>query len=265
MNVFFTYKINNIQNKEIENMAKISVQLYSVKDATKEDFIGTLKKIAEIGYQGVEFAGYGDIPATEMKKVLDELGLEASGAHIGIDELKNNLDYHIEYNKIIGNKYLICPWGNTDTVEQVEQLKKDMEEICEKSARKGMVVGYHNHNQEFNTFDGKYAFDTILSGDDRIVYELDCYWSEYAGVDTLCYLKKIGKRCPLVHLKDMCILQDGTKDCSIFGDGVMDYKTIIKTANDACNPEWYVIEWEAFNMDCIQAVKESFINYEKLI
>lgn len=246
-------------------MAKISVQLYSCKDATKEDFLGTLKKISEIGYQGVEFAGYGDISADVMKKTLDELGLCASGSHVGLDELKNNLDYHIEYNKTLGNKYLICPWGNTGTKEEVEQLKKDMEEICQKASEKGMIIGYHNHNQEFNIFYGEYAFDTIMSGDDRLVYELDCYWSEYAGVDTIDYLKKIGNRCPLVHLKDMYILQDGKKDCSIFGDGIMDYKKIIKTADESCNPEWYIVEWEAFNMDCIEAVKKSLLNYEKLI
>ena len=245
-------------------MAKISVQLYSVKDATQEDFIGTLEKISKIGYQGVEFAGYGDIPAQEMKNVLDRLGLEASGAHIGIDELKNNLDYHIEYNKIIGNKYLICPWGTTDTKEQVEQLKKDMQEICEKASQHGMVVGYHNHNQEFNVFDGEYAFDTILSGDDRLIYELDCFWSEYADVDTTQYLKNIGSRGPLVHLKDMYITDKGEKECAIFGDGILDYKKFINIADTYCKPEWYVIEWEAFDMDCIEAVKKSYENYVKL-
>lgn len=118
-------------------MAKISVQLYSCKDATKEDFLGTLKKISEIGYQGVEFAGYGDISADVMKKTLDELGLCASGSHVGLDELKNNLDYHIEYNKTLGNKYLICPWGNTGTKKEVEQLKKRYGRNLSKSIRKG--------------------------------------------------------------------------------------------------------------------------------
>ena len=246
-------------------MAKISVQLYSCKDVIKGDFIGTLKKIAAIGYQGVEFAGYGDIPADIMKKALDKFGLCASGAHIDLDELKNNLDYHIEYNKTIGNKYLICPFGYTDNVAQVNSLKKDMADICKKASEQGMIVGYHNHTQEFNCFNGEFAFDTILSGDDRLVYELDCFWSEYANVDTNGYLRKIGKRCPLVHLKDMYIKADGTKECAIFGDGILDYKTFITTANEACNPEWYVVEWEAFDMDCIQAVKASYENYAKLV
>lgn len=245
-------------------MAKISVQLYSCKDATKDDFIGTLKKIADIGYQGVEFAGYGDIPAEEMKKTLDELGLEASGAHIGMNELKENLDYHIAYNKTLGNKYLICPWAMTETAEQVAQLKADLEEVCAKAAEQGMVIGFHNHAVEFNKFDGEYAFDTILSGDDRLIYELDCFWSEYAGVDTVEYLKNIGSRGPLVHLKDMRIEGDGKKECAIFGAGILDNKAFIEAAKEYCKPEWFVIEWEAFDMDCIEAVRQSYDNYMKL-
>lgn len=101
----------------------------------------------------------------------------------------------------------------------------------------GMVFGYHNHHKEFDEFDGRYAFDILLCGDDAMVYELDTYWSEYAGVDTLAYLEKLGSRCPLVHLKDMKIKEDGSKDSCPYGTGILDHKAIIGAAKKN-NPEW---------------------------
>lgn len=246
-------------------MSKISVQLYSCKDATAVDFVGTLEKIAKIGYEGVEFAGYGGLEATEMKETLDRLGLKASGAHLGLDELKNNLEYHIEYNKTVGNKYLICPWISIKSKEDVMAVKADMADIAKRLEGTGMVLGFHNHAIEFDVYDGEYAFDILVSGHESIIYELDCFWSEYAGVDTCEYLKKIGSRGPLVHLKDMRIEPDGSKESTIFGEGILDNKKIIEAAKASCNPEWFVIEWEAFDMDCIEAVKRSYDNLVKMM
>src|SRR5690554_8125760 len=90
-------------------MERIGLQLWSVKDACSEDFIGTLKKLSEIGYDGVEFAGFYDTPAKELKKALDEYGLKACGSHTSVSLLKDDLENVIEYNKIIGNEYIICP------------------------------------------------------------------------------------------------------------------------------------------------------------
>lgn len=246
-------------------MSKISVQLYSCKDATANDFVGTLEKIAEIGYEGVEFAGYGGLEATEMKAHLDRLGLKASGAHIGLDELKSNLDYHIEFNKTVGNKYLICPCVAISSKEDVMQLKADFADIAKRLEGTGMVFGFHNHAVEFNVYDGEYAMDIMLSGHNDIIYEPDCYWTEYAGVDTCAYLEKIGERTPLVHLKDMRTEADGSKESEIFGKGILDNQKIVDAAKKHCNPEWFVIEWEAFDMDCIEAVKQSYNNLVKMI
>ena len=243
----------------------ISLQLYSCKDATAVDFKGTLEKVAKIGYKGVELAGYGGLVASEMKERLETLDLTVTGAHLGIDELKNNLDYHIEYNKTIGNKYLICPFAFTDTEEQTKKIAEDMKMIAEKLSGTGLILGYHNHANEFNVFNDEYAFDTIVSSHPEIIYELDCYWSEYSNVDTCEYFKKIGRRCHLVHLKDMCIKDDGTKDCSIFGEGVLENRKFIDAARKYCEPKWFVIEWEAFDMDCFEAVERSFINLEKML
>ena len=104
---------------------KINLQLWSVKDETASDFFGTLEKVAAMGYTGVEFAGFGDIPAQEMKNKLDELGLEGVSAHVSYDLLMNHLDETISYLKIIGATYIICPGAEVNSVENAEKIAKE--------------------------------------------------------------------------------------------------------------------------------------------
>jgi len=244
-------------------MIKLSVQLWSVKDATARDFIGTLEAIKKMGYDGVEFAGYGGISAEDMKKELNRIGLEASGTHVGVDALVNNLDEIIEYNKTIGNKYIICPSADVSTKEKCLELNSKFKDIDKKIRENGMIFGFHNHAEEFNVFDGKHAFDYLVENTD-MVYELDTFWSEYAGIDTLEYLSKLGKKCPLVHLKDMKIRENGEKVSAPYGTGILDNKAIIE-ASKKCNPEWFVIEWEEDDMDSLKAIKISIDNLKKLM
>lgn len=244
-------------------MIKLSVQLWSVKDATAKDFVGTLEAIKKMGYDGVEFAGYGGINAEDMKKELDRIGLEASGTHVGVDSLVNNLDEIIEYNKTIGNKYIICPSADVSTKEKCIELNSKFKEIDKKIRENGMIFGFHNHDSEFRMFDGKYAFDYLIDGTDMI-YELDTFWSEYAGIDTLDYLAKLGEKCPLVHLKDMAVRDNGEKVSAPYGTGILDNKAIIE-ASKKCNPEWFIIEWEENDMDCLEAIKISIDNLKKMM
>lgn len=88
----------------------IGLQLYTLRDATAQDFEGTLRKVAAMGYEGVEFAGYGDIKAEDMRDLLQELNLKAIGSHVGLHLLEGNLDEEIAYLQTIGAKYAICPW-----------------------------------------------------------------------------------------------------------------------------------------------------------
>lgn len=244
-------------------MAKLSVQMYSVKDASAKDFMKSIEDIAKMGYDGVEFASFYDVGAEEVKAQLDRLGIEVSGAHVGIDAMRNDIDVLIEYHKIIGNKDLIIPYAKVETKEEALALNAEFEVFSKKLRENGMRLSYHNHAHEMVEFDGKYAYDIMLGDNEEILYEVDTFWTEYAGVDTVEYLKKIGTRCPLVHLKDMA---EDKKESEIYGEGILDNKKILKAAMDYCKPEWLVIEWEAFgSCDCMEAVKKSLDNLKKLI
>lgn len=244
-------------------MAKISLQLYSVKDATEKDFMKTLEDVKKMGYDGVEFAGFFGCSAKEVKEKLDAIGIEVSGAHVGIDELRNNIDEVIEYHKAIGNKYIIVPYAEVDKKEDAQRLNEEFKGFSKKLSENGMHFGYHNHAHEMKMFDGEYAFDIMMEGDNDMIYEVDTFWTEYAGVDTAKYLKKLAGRCPLVHLKDM---DAKTRESTVYGTGILDNEKIIKAALDYCKPEWLVIEWENFKSgNCLKAVEDSIVNLKKYL
>jgi len=245
-------------------MALISVQLWSIQEATKKDFVGALEEVAKMGYDGVEFAGFGDISAEDMAGHLSRLGLKVSGAHVGLDLLRDDLDGVIAYHKTIGNKYIVCPFAREESKEDWIALGKELAGYGEKLRANGMAVGYHNHDHEFIEYDGTYAMDLILDQSTDTIAELDTYWTEHAGVDTEAYLAKLGSRCPLVHLKDMEIREGGQKISIAYGEGILDHKKIINAALKN-NPEWFVIEWEAFDSDCMEAIKISIDNLKKLL
>jgi len=241
----------------------ISVQLYTLREETGRDFAGTLEKVAKIGYKGVEFAGYGGISAKEMRNYLDSFGLKATGSHVAFDILTRNLDEVIEYNLEIGNKYIICPWkeykGREDYVKTAELLN----EIGRKCKDNGLKFGYHNHADEFESFDGEYGLDIIYKNTDPqlVAAEIDTYWVYYAGVDPVDYIKKYTGRCPLVHLKDMEAGEG--KDFAEVGSGIMDMKAIISAAKDA-GCEWFIVEQDVCKKPALESVKISFENLKNM-
>ena len=242
----------------------IALQLYSIKEETAKDFAGALEAVSKMGYDGVEFAGYGGLSAEEMKALLGRLGLKAAGSHVNFGPLRENLKGEIAYNKAIGNQYIICPYAAAETKEEWIALAGELAGYSKRVREEGLVLGFHNHAREFVEYDGKFIMDILLEQCDEMICELDTYWTEYAGVDTLAYLEKLGSRCKLVHLKDMCVKEDGSRSSCTYGEGVLNNKAIVAAAlkND---PDWLVIEWEAFEGNCLDAVDQSLQNLRGLL
>ncbi|MCL2809245.1 MAG: sugar phosphate isomerase/epimerase, partial [Treponema sp.] len=117
---------------------EFSIQLYSVRDVTNNDFTGTLEKLAQMGYTGVEFAGYGSLDAQKMKSVLTANNLKSIGAHIGLEKLINNLDEEIAYHKVLGSPYLICPNSDIKTKDDTLKLAEVLTPVVKKINESGM-------------------------------------------------------------------------------------------------------------------------------
>lgn len=241
----------------------IALQLYTVRDETEKDFIGTLEKVAAMGYKGVEFAGFGSITARQMKETLGRLGLKAVGSHTGMDLLKTKLDDVIEYNLEIGNKYVICPWAAFKTKEDYVEAVRLFNEIGAKCRAKGIQFAYHNHDFEFSRFDGEYGLDMLYKGTkpENLVAELDTCWVFYGGEEPAKYIEKYKGRCPLIHLKDLKSRDD--KEFIELGDGVINIAAIVKAA-EAAGSEWLIVEMDVCPRPTLESAGICINNLKKM-
>ncbi len=231
---------------------EISLQLYSIHEETKKDFTGSVRRVGEIGFQGVEFAGYGDLTCGEQKQLLAESGLYSVGTHCGLQVFTDRFEEELQYSKAIGSKYIICPYAKLDTLEEVDHLAQVLNAAAKKAAREGIKVGYHNHAHEFAILDGKYALDLLAEKtSDDVVLELDVFWVAYAGVDPVEYIKKWGKRVELIHIKQI----DQNKANVDIADGIIDMKQIKDAARYAT---YFVLEHEEYDKPVWDALMNDF-------
>lgn len=217
---------------------KFAVQLYSVRDHIKdgEDMLEVLGKVKEIGFDGVEFAGYFGLDAEILRKRCEELGLEIVGSHLGLDDfLPENLDKTIVFGKALGAKYLGVGGAPHSTYEEAKNTGDVLSAAGVKAREVGMDTYYHNHTEEFTELvDGKNAMDIISQ--DGCKLELDMYWSFCAGINNAEYLDANKDRIVLVHIKD-------GKDHkpTALGEGENDLANIVAGVK-AIGLEWVILE-----------------------
>lgn len=239
----------------------IGLQLYTLRDETAKDFRGTLRKVAELGYEGVEFAGYGDIPAEEMKTLLQELGLKAIGSHVGLHLLREDAQKEIDYLKTIGAKYMMCLYVAPEErgVEDWKRLFPYLQEVGELAREQGLIFGYHNHDFEFEAkVEDEFVFDAMYSATtpDAVQVEMDVCWVQFAGQDPLEYISKYAGRLPLLHLKDFSKEADGSMKTLELGQGSVNLPGVIQAASDA-GTEWLIVEQDVCQNPPLQSVENS--------
>lgn len=220
---------------------KLGVQLFGIRDLCKQDLKAGLRAAAEIGYEGVEFAGFFGHPAEEVAKWLADFHLEAMGAHIPADELFDRTDETIAYHKAIGNRRLICPWYDLHTLDDVRELAQKMQAIAPKVREAGMKLYYHNHMHEFEQAEGKCLIDWLaeLVDPDILSLEFDVYWVWRGGQCPVEYLKNYQNRIDVFHAKD------GTEQGgSLAGMGKVPLKAVFDCAGEL-KLDWAVVESEA--------------------
>lgn len=187
----------------------VGLELYSVREACAKDLPGTLKIVKEIGFSGVEFAGYHGKTAKELRQLLDDNGLKCYGTHTGLDTLRgDNLKKSIEFNQIIGNRFLICPWMNGETIDGWNKLAEEFNNIsdivqAEKIGKKKMFVGYHAHAHDFHKIGDQVPWDVFFGNTKKeVIMQLDTSNCLDGGTDPLAVLKKYPKRGRSIHLKE---------------------------------------------------------------
>jgi sugar phosphate isomerase/epimerase len=189
---------------------RIGIQLYTVRDAMKTDFEGTIAKVAATGYKEVEFAGYFDHSPKDVRAILDKNGLASPSCHIGYDVVEKKWPETLEAAKVVGHKYVVCPWIDVSQRTAPDGWQKAaalFNQAGEAAKKAGIQFAYHNHSFEFETYPsigGKMAYDYLLAELDPkyVAMEMDLCWINVAGKDPLAYFAKYPGRFPLVHVKD---------------------------------------------------------------
>ncbi len=248
----------------------IAIQLYSVRDDLERDFEGTIKKIKEFGYDGVELCGfYGKTPL-EMKGFLDSVGLKAVCAHVGLAEMRADMEKVIADCKAVGCDYIAVPWlPEEDRFETAngEKSVEDISRFCKMANEGGLSLCYHNHEFEFVKMEnGVYALDWLYSKIPDLKVEQDACWVSASGESPVEYLEKYSGRTPLLHLKDYAGSR-GEKNFQLrpVGYGVQDIKAIVASA-EKNGVQWLIVEQDFPSMDktALECAKLS-IDYLKSI
>lgn len=243
---------------------RIGLQLYTLRDAMESDFAGALKRVAQLGFQGVEFAGYGGYSAGALRELTTQLELAPVASHVSLDELTHRADAALAYALELGLSYVVCPWLPEEarqTIEDYRRLAKTLDTVGAQFRKQGITLCYHNHAFEFTVQaeDGSYALDELYarSSPEFVQAELDVYWVERAGLDAVRYLEKYAGRCPLIHLKDMS--RDEDQAFAEVGEGRLDIRKIIETAS-ANGTKWMFVEQDQCPGDPFDSVTTSMRN-----
>lgn len=257
---------------------KVGLQLYSVREALEKDFEGTLRKVKEMGYSAVEFAGlYGNAPE-KVKALCEEIGLVPLSAHVPFQEMTADPEGTVELYRQAGCKYIVIPYlteeyrPGAEKFDDVLKYAKVLGEIC---SRKGLVLQYHNHDFEFAKIDGEYALDVLYRevGPQLLQTQIDTCWVNVAGEDPAAYVRKYAGRIPTVHLKDfagqkagrmygLIGMEDDAEKSAAFefrplGKGLQDIPSIVKAAVES-GAQWLIVEQDEPSMglgrmECAQA------------
>lgn len=256
----------------------IGLQLYSVRAMLAQDYAGTLRQIAAIGYREVEAAGFYNQSPQQVKAAMSSAGLTCVGAHYSYNDLAKSLDQTIDFNHAIGTQYIICSFPGlrhpsrlkdpsfanmvrSFTVDDYRFNADQFNIFGEKVAKAGMKFGYHNHTMEFAPQNGVVPYQELirLTNPSLVTFEMDCGWVKVGGGDPIDYLRRFPTRISLLHVKDF---RPTTTPSSVvnppppaeLGHGTMDYRPIFAAARDT-NIKHFYVEQEGFDMPPLDALR----------
>ena len=247
----------------------IGLELYSVRDMMKDDEIGTVKAVAKLGYDYVEFYGpyinWTPAQAREMRKVLDDTGLKCHSTHNGNQNYNpENIDKAIELNKIIGSSMVImASAGRVENgIDGWKAVAEKLTKGSEKLKAAGLAGGFHNHALEFRPIDGVRPMEVLATNTPKdVVLQLDVGTCVEAGVDPVQWIRKNPGRFRSIHCKEYS-REKGFK--VLFGDGDSPWKAIFEAAESGGGVEGYLIEQEGYSEPSIVAAEKCLKNIRKM-
>ncbi len=276
---------------------ELGLQLYSVRQALKNDVAATLEKVAAIGYKNLELAlqnrdsnlHVGGLSASEFRKQAERLGMKTVSCHAMVHD-ENSLPPLLDFLAELGSPTLVIPIAFFENRRQTLDYCDRLNRYGEAARKKGIAFYYHNHFQEFQQFEGEKIMDTMLAHTDPalVKFELDTYWTVRGGEDPLQWLDKIGGRCDLVHQKDLPASVSTVNYFDVYGkdspitldtlyqtqdpiqftesgEGVLDIKAYIGKIRSLGHVKTIFVEQDMTSRDELESVMISYRNMTKLL
>ena len=227
----------------------IALQLYTIGADLRRDMAGSLAAIAKLGYKGVEFAGFNNVAAKDIRKMLDDNGLQAVGCHTALNTLQGEeFDKTVEFNKTLGNPRLVVPslaGSYTNSRMNIEGAADIFNGIAAKLKPMGMRTGFHCHPGEFRQVEGATVWDIFFTRANRdVIMQCDLGHMGTADADQVAYINKYPGRAATVHVKP-------AHAAPLLGDAADTNKwpDIFKACEGVGATEWYIVEYDGGSMD----------------
>ncbi|HLS91630.1 MAG TPA: sugar phosphate isomerase/epimerase [Limnochordia bacterium] len=241
----------------------IAAQLYTLREhlKTPDQIATTLRKVREIGYEAVQLSALGPIETGRLKEILDENGLAVCATHIAWERLQNDIQGVIDEHRTLGCRHVAI--GSMPPAYRNEEgyhrFAKEASEVAKALDGAGMTFSYHNHHFELERFGSKTGLDILIEESDPLLkFEIDTYWIQYGGGDPAAWIRKVGGRNPLVHLKDLTVKNAEVRMAEV-GEGNLNWEAILAACRES-GVEWYIIEQDHCDRDPFESLAISLNN-----
>lgn len=237
----------------------IAAQLYTLREHLQnpEQIYKTLKRVKEIGYHAVQVSGMGPVPPSELKGMVDEIGLKICVTHIPYDRLIGDIDAVIDEHKLWGCEYIglgSMPEKFRGSLDGYIEFVGIASKIADRISDSGLKFVYHNHSFEFEKFNGKTGMDLLLERTDpkTFGFVIDTYWVQAGGANPVDWIRKVEGRMGVVHFKDMAI-HNWQQTFAEIGEGNLDWISIIKACRET-GVRWYAVEQDVCRRDPFESL-----------
>jgi sugar phosphate isomerase/epimerase len=247
----------------------IAAQLYTVRDRLhdRHQLVAVLGRLREIGYEGVEVASLGHEVVDYFGEELTRAGLKACASHESLERLTADLSAVAGRCRAWGCRYVVVPSVPQPyhSAAGFRRFAQEAAEIARQLSNHGLGLAYHNHKFELERWDGKTGLEILFESvpGDTLQAELDTYWLQAAGASPATWLRKLKGRVPLLHLKDMTVV-DGSVMQTEVGNGNLDWPEILSASREA-GTEWLIVEQDETERDSLESLAISYRNLAELL
>lgn len=247
----------------------VGIELYSVREEMSKDIPGSVKAVAKMGYEGVEFYGpyiqWTTAQAKDLRKLLDDLNIKCFSTHNGADSFADKMDKAIELNQILGSKFIVmASAGRVQGLDGWKAVADKLNAGAEKFKASGIRAGYHNHQTEFRELEGKRPIEIIAANTSKnVMLQFDVGTCVEVGYNPVEWIQKNPGRINSLHCKDWSS-DPAVGYKALFGEGKAPWKEIFQAAEKVGGVEYYLIEQEGSRFTPFETAQKCLENYKKL-